>query len=75
MRVATFTFALVALATAACRQQDQSGQNIAVDNNNMANADIEALPPDESSATPTNELENGAANTDAGELDNTGNSY
>ena len=74
MRVATFTFALVALATAACRQQDQSGQNIAVDTN-MANADIEALPPDESSATPTNELENGAANAEAGELDNTGNSY
>ena len=60
MRVATLALALLATATAAC-QRDRSDQNIAIDNN-IANADIEALPPDESSTTPTEELENGAAN-------------
>ena len=41
-------------ATAAC-QKNQSDQNIAIDNI-TANADVETLPPDESSETPSNEL-------------------
>jgi hypothetical protein len=74
MRIATLTLALLAVAAAGC-QQDRSDQNIAI-NDNLANADIEALPPDESSTTPTEELENGAANatfTDANVAGN--NSY
>ena len=46
-----------ATALAACAQE-RSDQNIMVDNN-VAGADIEALPPDESSATSTEELVNG----------------
>ena len=62
-----------ALAAAAC-QQDRSEQNIAIDNN-LANADIEALPPDESSATPSNELVNGVDNGDVTDLNASTNSY
>jgi hypothetical protein len=49
-------------ASAACnKQQPPPEQNIVIDTNAaMANADIETLPPDESSATPSNELINGA---------------
>jgi hypothetical protein len=46
-----------AVAIAAC-QKNQSDQNIAIDNI-AANADVEALPPSESSETPSNELING----------------
>ena len=41
----------------ACEQQ--SDQNIMIDNNVVSSADVEAVPPDESSATPTDELVNG----------------
>lgn len=61
------------VAVAAC-QKNQSDQNIAVDNI-AANADVEALPPDESSETPSNELINGADNADVGDLNATSNSY
>ena len=43
--------ALLAFALVACQQQ--SDDNIAIDETNTANADIETLPPDESA--PTNE--------------------
>jgi hypothetical protein len=42
----------------ACQQQ-RSDQNIMIDNNVVSSADVEAVPPDESSATPTDELVNG----------------
>jgi hypothetical protein len=58
-------------ALAACKEQ--SDQNIAVDNI-AANADVEALPPDESSGTPSNELVNGADNADVGALNASSNS-
>jgi hypothetical protein len=58
MRAAISTILLVAMAATAACQQERSDQNIAIDNN-MAGADIEALPADESSATSTEELENG----------------
>jgi hypothetical protein len=58
-------------ALAACKEQ--SDQNIAVDNI-AANADVEALPPDESSGTPSNELVNGADNADVGDLNASSNS-
>ncbi len=57
---------------AAC-EKTQSDQNIAVDNI-AANADVEALPPDESSATPSNELANGADNPDVTDLNASANS-
>ena len=46
-----FLIAVASIALGAC-QKDRSDQNIIVDNNVVANADIEALPPDESSGTP-----------------------
>jgi hypothetical protein len=58
-------------ALAACKQQ--SDQNIAVDNI-AANADIETLPPDESSETSSNELVNGTDNADVGDLNGSSNS-
>lgn len=57
----------VALASAACRQAP-SDENVAFDNQATTTTDIEALPPDESVATPTDELVNGdgeASNADA----------
>jgi hypothetical protein len=56
----------------ACKEQ--SDQNIAVDNI-AANADIETLPPDESSETSSNELINGTDNADVGDLNASANSY
>jgi len=56
----------IAAAATACNNQEQGNadQNIVIDSGNIpANADIEALPPDESSGTSTEELENGAADS------------
>lgn len=49
----------VAVASAACRQAP-ADENVAFDNQAGTTTDIEALPPDESAATPTDELINGA---------------
>lgn len=61
------TLAALTLASAACHNQKQpaSDQNISIDEGPMsnglpANADIETLPPDESSTTPSNELDTGS---------------
>ena len=53
-----------ASALAACAGDD-GDQNIIIDNNVSAGADIEAVPADESSATPSGELVNGAAEDNA----------
>jgi hypothetical protein len=81
MRAATTIgiLALAALALGACQKKPAQDQNIAIDqpvadNATLANADIEALPPDESSGTSANELENGSDNPDVTDL-NTANSY
>ena len=50
-------------------------QNVAVDINTVSPNDIEALPPDESSETSSNELENGADNADVGDLNSAGNTH
>lgn len=63
----------LALLLAACSKQP-SDQNIVVDNGVPANADIETLPPDESSATPSNQLINGDDNPDVNDL-NASNQY
>jgi len=64
-----------ALAAAGCNSQQQEDQNIVITNEIPANADIEALPPDESSGTTTNELENGSDNPDVNDLNASSNSY
>jgi hypothetical protein len=48
----------VAAASTACRQS-ASDENVTIDHHNAATTDIESLPPDESVATPTDELVNG----------------
>jgi hypothetical protein len=55
MRAAASSLALL-LALAACNDAPQQAEA-----DNAAITDIEALPPDESVATPTDELANGAA--------------
>jgi hypothetical protein len=55
MRAAASSLALL-LALAACNDAPQRAET-----DNAAITDIEALPPDESVATPTDELANGAA--------------
>ena len=65
---------IAVLATGACNKQQQTkDQNIAIDadvpDNGMAgNAQIETLPPDESSTTPSNQLQNGYDNPDVNDL-------
>jgi hypothetical protein len=87
MRNAKSPFAIAALALAAhslgaCQnhqQQQAQDQNIAIDegipdNQIAGNADIETLPADESSATPSNQLQNGFDNPDVNDIGNSGNS-
>jgi uncharacterized protein YcfL len=64
------------LALAGCHKQSQQAaadQNLSMDsgvpsNEVLANADIETLPADESSATPSNQLQNGYDNPDVNDL-------
>lgn len=73
--------AVATIALGAChKQQPPPGQNIAIDegvpDNQMAgNADIETLPADESSTTPSNQLQNGFDNPDVNDVDVQANSY
>jgi len=65
MRVEARTLILViSLAAAAACKKPATENNVAIDINNAAPSDIEALPPDESSATPSDQLANGADNAD-----------
>lgn len=66
---------LIACAALAGCNKSQSEQNVAMANNSAAPADIETLPADESSATPSNELVNGAENVDANAPANSDSSY
>lgn len=54
--------AIPALALGACNRHPPPEQNIVMDNAIDPNAQIEVLPPDESSGTPSNELVNGDDN-------------
>ena len=81
MRAATtiLLLALAPLALAACKKNQQAqDQNIAVTqpatNETMANADVEMLPPDESSADSSNELVTGDDNPDVNDLNSSANS-
>jgi len=73
------TLALGALALAACHKQPQqiaaANQDMSVDDNLAtgqlpANAEIETLPPDESSGTSNGELSKGDDNPDVNDLGN-----
>ena len=84
MRNAKLIFAIgtAVLSLGACnKHQPAQDQNIAIDqdlqgNQVVGNADIETLPPDESSVTPSNQLEDGFDNPDVNDVGNTtANSY
>ena len=69
------TASIVFASLGACNKQDpQADQNVAVDINSVSPNDIEALPPDESSDTPSDQLANGDDNPDVNDLNST-NSY
>jgi hypothetical protein len=70
----TIVLALAMLSASACNKQQAQDQNISIDEgvptNQMSagNAEIETLPADESSTTPSNQLQNGFDNPDVNEL-------
>jgi hypothetical protein len=74
---------VAALLLGACQKQQQreaQDQNISIDegisdNQVAGNADIETLPADESSATPSNQLQNGLDNPDVNDIQSPGNSH
>ena len=68
---------LASTAAAGCHKPTpQADQNATtMDANAIANADIEALPPDESSGTPSNQLVNGADNPDVNDLNASNSNY
>ncbi|HYX47538.1 MAG TPA: hypothetical protein VE820_12050 [Sphingomicrobium sp.] len=83
MRNASLILALVVAALGACHKQQQQQMNNATismdadvpDNQMVAgNADIETLPADESSTTPSNQLQNGFDNPDVNDVGTAGNS-
>ena len=72
----TLLLVWVALALPACsKPQQQPEQNIIIDNLIATNADIETLPPDESSGTPSNELSTGNDSPQVNDLNASSNSY
>jgi hypothetical protein len=73
MRNADKVFAslvLVAASLGACSKPQPDANNVAIDNGAATPTDVETLPPDESSATPSNELVNGDDNADVDEAGN-----
>jgi hypothetical protein len=68
MRAAIRLLILASLASAAAcnRQPQQQNQDVAI-TNVPAGADVETLPADESSGTPSNQLVNGNDNPDVNE--------
>ena len=74
MRIVTKLLVLAGAAVATTACQKQSAENIAIDNL-AANADVETLPADESSTTPSDQLANGQDNADVNELNASSNSF
>jgi len=68
MRDANKVLLLIAVAALAACTKPTADNNVAIDINNAAPADIEQLPPDESVDTSSNELINGTDNADVNEL-------
>ena len=75
MRDANKVFLLIAAAAIAACTKPANQNNVAIDITNAAPADIEQLPPDESSETSSNELVNGADNADVNDLNASNNAY
>ena len=64
---------VLVMASAGCsKEKPPQDQNIVIADSNLAGADVETLPPDESSGTPSNQLVNGNDNPDVN--DSTANS-
>jgi hypothetical protein len=57
----------VAAAIAACNKPANEN-NVVIDNDAATPTDVEALPPDESSGTPSDQLVNGADNADVNDV-------
>ena len=70
MRDASKLILLLGLAAMAACSKPAPENNVAIDINSASPNDIEALPPDESSATPSNELVNGDDNPEVNDLGN-----
>jgi hypothetical protein len=78
-RLTTFVIGACALALPGCHKQQpkaQQNQDISMDDGMSngqlpANADIETLPADESSTTPSNQLVNGTDNPDVNDVGQT----
>ena len=64
---------LIAAGLAACGGEQNPDQNVVITSNIPEGADVEALPPDESVGTPTDQLENGDDNADVAELNSNDN--
>jgi hypothetical protein len=74
--VKVLTALITLAAVGACKKQEaQTDQNVAIDINSVSPNDIEELPADESSTTPSNQLANGYDDSDLNETDVAGNSY
>ena len=72
MRVAITLLMFAGLAVGACnKQQPQQNQDVAI-TNVPAGADVETLPADESSGTPSNQLVNGNDNPDVNDVTSNG---
>ena len=71
---AAIILGFAALAASACQKHRPEDQNISIDDDVATNqvsagtADIETLPADESSTTPSNQLQNGFDNPDVNDL-------
>lgn len=71
---AAIILGFAALAASACQKHQPEDQNISIDDDvatnqvSAGNADIETLPADESSTTPSNQLQNGFDNPDVNDL-------
>jgi len=76
MRVAMmFVLAFASVPLAGCHKQPaQNDQNVAIDINSVSPNDIEELPADESSETPSNQLANGYDDSDLNDTNATTNS-
>ncbi len=75
MRARKTILLLLGLAALPACQKKDAEQNIVITNEIPPNADVEALPPDESVATPTDELANGSDNADVGDANASTNGY
>jgi hypothetical protein len=75
LRLVLISLALAAPVGACRKSEPAPEQNAAIDINTVSPNDIEALPPDESSETSSNELVNGADNADVSDLNSSGNAY